>query len=104
MAETIDAHHHFWNYEPVEYGWIADDMEVIRRSFLPADLKNQIERNGIDGVVSVQARQTAEETEWLLQIAQQHEFIRGVVGWAPLVNRNVQTVLDRFAANRHLKA
>ena len=56
MAETIDAHHHFWNYEPVEYGWIADDMEVIRRSFLPADLKNEIERNGIDGVVSVQAR------------------------------------------------
>ena len=104
MAEKIDAHHHFWNYNPVEYGWIGEDMEVIRRSFLPADLKVEIKRYGIDGVVSVQARQTVQETEWLLQIAQEHEFIRGVVGWAPLANPKVQTVLDRLAANKHLKA
>jgi L-fucono-1,5-lactonase len=104
MADTIDAHHHFWNYTPVEYGWIGEDMEVIRRSFLPADLKPEITRNGIDGVVSVQARQTVEETEWLLQLAHEHKFIRGVVGWVPLAHPNVATVLDRLAANKHLKA
>ena len=104
MAEKIDAHHHFWNYNPVEYSWISHDMEAIRRSFLPADLNAEMERSGIDGVVSVQARQTVEETGWLLQLADQHEFIRGVVGWVPLPDPRVQTVLDRFAANKHLKA
>jgi L-fuconolactonase len=62
----LDAHHHFWKFSPAEYGWITESMPALRRDFLPADLQKEISAAGIGGVVSVQARQTAEETRWLL--------------------------------------
>ena len=83
----IDAHHHFWKYDPVEYGWIDDSMSAIRRDFLPDDLCAVARQAGVDGVVSVQARQTVGETRWLLELADQNpDLIRGVVGWVPLVS------------------
>jgi len=97
----IDAHHHFWRYNAREYGWISND--ALRRDFLPNDLKKEIDAAGINGVVSVQARQTTEETQWLLDLAERNDFIRGVVGWAPLVSPDVQADLERFAARRKLK-
>jgi L-fuconolactonase len=101
----IDAHHHFWHYDPVEYGWIDDSMRTIRRDFLPADLEPAIRAAGIAGVVSVQARQSFAETDWLLELAGRHEFIRGVVGWVPLADRAVEDILSRFvAASPKLKA
>ena len=60
---VIDSHHHFWNYDPVEYDWIDESKQAIRRSFLPSDLKAEIDQAGVDGVVSVQARQIVEETD-----------------------------------------
>ncbi|ADE53739.1 amidohydrolase family protein [Coraliomargarita akajimensis] len=100
----IDAHHHFWQYDPVEYDWIDDSMQVIRRSFLPADLKAEMEAAGIDGVVSVQARQSLAETDWLLELASEHAFIQGVVGWFPLADRSIAATLDRYTAADKLKA
>jgi len=94
----IDAHHHFWKYNPAEYGWIGDNMAVLRRDFLPPDLKSEISNAGIDGVVSVQARQTIAETAWLLELADQNDFIRGVVGWVPLVSSRIRADLEH--ANR----
>jgi L-fuconolactonase len=99
---TIDSHHHFWKYGE-EYGWIDDTMKVIRRDFLPADLEKEIQAAGIDGVVSVQARQTLEENRFLLDFARRHEFIRGVVGWVPLVDPDVKGVLEEFADQRKAK-
>ena len=98
-----DSHHHFWSYSQSEYGWIHDDMRTIRRSFLPLDLKREIAEVGIDGVVSVQARQTLTETEDLLSWAQEHDFIRGVVGWVPLVSDSVQADIEMFADRDELK-
>lgn len=100
---NIDAHHHFWHYSAAEYGWISEDMSGIRRDFLPADLQRTIRDTDIDGVVSVQARQTLEETQWLLQLAGNHSFIRGVVGWVPLVSPTLREILDPFAADPKLK-
>jgi L-fucono-1,5-lactonase len=99
----IDSHHHFWKYGPEEYGWIDDSMKVIRRDFLPADLEKEIQAAGIDGVVSVQARQTLEENRFLLDFARRYDFIRGVVGWAPLTDPNVKGVLEEFAGQRKAK-
>jgi L-fucono-1,5-lactonase len=99
----IDAHHHFWKYTPAEYGWIDDEMAVIRRDFLPADLERAIRGAGVDGVVTVQARQTVEETAWTLDLADKHDFIRGVVGWLPLTATDIEEHLERFAANPKLK-
>lgn len=100
----IDAHHHFWKYDPKEYGWIADNMKAIRRDFLPQHLKAEIAQAGVDGVVSVQARQTLEETAALLNFADRNSFIRGVVGWAPLIDPKVNSAIEKFVSNKKLKA
>src|SRR6185312_10536011 len=75
---TIDAHHHFWRYNPEEYGWITDATPVLKRDYLPPDLQREISAVGIDGVISVQARQSLRETDWLLDLADQNAFIRGI--------------------------
>jgi L-fuconolactonase len=100
----IDAHHHLWQYSPQEYGWISDSMSVLRRNFLPDDLRREIASVGIEGVVSVQARQTLAETDWLLDLADRNEFIRGVVGWVPLVSESVRRDLERYSGRAKLKA
>jgi L-fuconolactonase len=99
----IDAHHHFWKYNPAEYGWIDDSMKSLRRDFLPEHLRQEIAASGIDGVISVQARQTNEETQQLLEFAAQNDFIKGVVGWVELISSNVHEDLARFSANKKLK-
>ncbi len=88
MADRIDAHHHLWRYTPQEYEWIDESMSLLRRDFLPSDLVREIAAAGIDGTVAVQARQTLEETRWLLELADGCDAIRGVVGWAPIAGRN----------------
>jgi L-fuconolactonase len=100
----IDSHHHLWKYSAAEYGWITPEMSVIRRDFLPADLEPLMHHFGINGTVAVQARQTLDETAWLLELARQHELIRGVVGWVPLVEGDkVKPHLERFAGDRKLR-
>lgn len=101
---VIDSHHHFWNYDPVEYDWIDENMKIIRRSFLPGDLKAEIDLAGVDGVVSVQARQTVEETDALLTYANENGFIKGVVGWVPLAEPTISETLDRYNDAKKLKA
>lgn len=66
----IDAHQHFWRYNPQEYECINDSMSRLRRDFLPEDLKAVLELAGFDGAIAVQARQTLEETRWLLELAE----------------------------------
>ena len=102
---TIDAHQHFWRYSAAEYGWIDESMRAIRRDFLPADLHSEFKAVGIDGCVAVQARQTVAETNWLLQLATEHRFIKGVVGWVPLaeLGAGVGWLLDELAANPRLR-
>jgi len=99
----IDAHQHFWRYTPEEYGWIDEPMRAIRRDFLPADLAPLLAVHRLDGTVAVQARQTLEETRWLLELAREHSLIKGVVGWVPLADPNISGVLDSFANNPWLK-
>ncbi len=79
-------------------------MSVIRRDFLPADLKKEIDAAGIAGVVSVQARQTLEETGWLLDLADQNDFIRAVVGWVPLISPTIGEDLQRLVARPKLRS
>src|SRR5687767_707473 len=101
---TIDSHHHLWNYGPEEYGWISESMQLLRRDFTPEHLSAEMAAAGIEGAISVQARQTLPETRWLLRLAAQNNFIRGVVGWVPLVARDVEQHLEQVAADRKLKA
>jgi L-fuconolactonase len=100
----LDAHHHFWKYDPVAYDWITEDMASIRKDFLPGDLLKELHAAGVDGVISVQARQSIAETEWLLELAGKHGFIKGVTGWLPLADDRSVVWMERYAENRHLKA
>ena len=103
MVEKIDAHHHLWKYDVVDYGWIDGSMGVLKRDFLPADLERELCRAGIDGTVVVQARQTLSETAWLLNLTDQSSFIRGVVGWAPIASENFPADLEHLRSCRKLK-
>lgn len=99
----IDTHHHFWKYSAAEYGWISDEMKSIRRDFLPADLKKTLDGAGVSGAVSVQARTTVEESDWLLSMAEKHDFLHGVVGWVPLTESDVDKHLERLAQHKKFK-
>ena len=96
----IDAHQHFWTYNPVEYDWIDDSMQSLRRDFLPADLQPELQRAGFQGCVAVQARQTLAETRWLLELAERSEFILGVVGWVDLRSPRLREELASLAAGK----
>lgn len=98
----IDAHQHFWIYNPGEYGWIDDSLAVLQRNFLPEDLKPELENNGFHGSVAVQARQSLEETKWLLELADRSPTILGVVGWVDLCSPDCRTQLKQLAANPKL--
>jgi L-fuconolactonase len=99
----VDAHHHLWRYTAAEYGWIDDAMAALRRNFLPGELELEARAAGVQATVAVQARQTLEETEWLLELAEASELIRGVVGWAPIAEAGFAAVLERLQARPKLK-
>ena len=103
MLERVDAHHHLWRYAKEEYGWIADDMGVLARDFLPEDLRRELLVSGIHGSVAVQARQTLAETYWLLRFADEFDFIRGVVGWAPIASPEFPAIIERLQDSEKLK-
>ena len=92
----IDSHQHFWRYEPGQYPWIRADWP-LRRDFWPQHLEPLLRANKLDGCVAVQARQSLEESRWLLGLAAQHNFIRGVVGWVDLRSENLTEQLTTFA-------
>ena len=101
----IDSHQHFWNYDPAGYPWIDSPKAILRRSFLPADLEIVAEKNGVQGTVAVQARQSITETEWLLELAEVNPLVAGVVGWVPLMAREEELLplLQRFSGREKLK-
>ena len=104
MIEKIDTHHHFWHYDPSEYGWIDERMSTLRRDFLPPDLKAATQGSGISGVISVQARQSLEETHALLDFAANDPFFRAVVGWVPLISPDLNRLLPAVAGHPKLRA
>lgn len=99
----IDSHHHLWAYDPAEYGWISDEMTILKEDFLASHLRELAHEHGIDGFVSVQARQTVHETRELLRIAEAEPLVAGVVGWAPFAQPDVVTFVDEFAGQTKLK-
>ncbi len=96
----IDSHQHFWRYKADEYPWMQGGWP-IRRDFLPPDLKPHLDAAGIDGSIAVQARQSLQENRFLLNLADGHSLVKGVVGWVDLCSDRVEEQLSEFA--RHPK-
>ncbi|AXT50255.1 amidohydrolase [Aquimarina sp. BL5] len=93
---TIDSHQHFWKYEPVKHSWIDDDMASIRKDFLVEDLQKVYKKNSINGCIAVQADQTLEETDFLIDLASKNSFIKGIVGWVDLRSKNINDILNHY--------
>lgn len=100
---TIDSHHHFWDYSPEQYGWIGEGMDVLKRDFGPADLKQVIDAAKVDGVISVQARTNPVENDYLLAFANKNDFIKGVVGWVDLTNPVHYPLLEKYSYESKMK-
>ena len=100
----IDAHQHFWKYRAAEYGWINERMRSIRHDFLPKELRKEMAAAGVDGAISVQARQSLEETHSLLRMAEENDFVKAVVGWVPLIHPDLERLLPTVAAHPKLRA
>ena len=94
--QKIDAHQHFWKFDPVRDSWITDDMAVIKKDFMPGDLHLLLQQNGFDGCIAVQAHQSEEQTNFLIGLANEFSFIKGVVGWVDLQAENINERLDYF--------
>lgn len=99
----LDAHQHFWYYDPVKYSWIDDSMAAIQKDFMPEDLQPLLRKIGFEGSVLVQADQSEKETEFLLNLAEKHAFIKGVVGWVDLTSEQAEDRLEHFCKNSYFK-
>ncbi|RFS24897.1 amidohydrolase [Chitinophaga silvatica] len=99
----IDSHQHFWQYDPIRDAWIDETMHRIRRDFMPEDLAPVYAANGIDGCVAVQVDQTPADTTFLLNLAAQHDFIKGVVGWVDLRADDISAQLEQYTKFPKLK-
>ena len=92
----IDAHQHFWQYDPDRHRWINDEMSAIRRDFFPGDLATILKTLQIDGTIAVQADETVVETTFLLDLAAKNDFIKAVVGWTDLHSLELEKTLYNF--------
>jgi L-fuconolactonase len=99
----IDAHHHLWRYTPEDYSWIDESLQGLRRDFLPHDLEQEAAAAGVQATIAVQARQTLEETRWLLGLAAESSLIQAVVGWAPIASSSFPRTLDELRQNPLLR-
>ncbi|MBO3699900.1 amidohydrolase [Roseivirga sp. E12] len=99
----LDAHQHFWQYDAGRDTWIDKSMVVLKRNFLPDELEKELKNSGIDGCIVVQADQSEEETDYLLELASQNQFIKGVVGWVDLQADNIKDRLAHYVQNKKLK-
>jgi L-fuconolactonase len=98
----IDAHHHLWKFNGEDYGWISDTMSILKKDYLPADIEKELSGAGVSGTVVIQARQSLEETRWLLDLAEKHPFIKGVVGWVELISDRLEEQLEGFTEHSGL--
>jgi len=99
----IDAHQHFWKFDPIRDGWIGPDMAVIQKDFMPADLEPILQSTGFDGCVLIQVDPSEDENDFQLDNANRHDFIKGVVGWVNLQHPQVEDQLVKYSRHPKLK-
>lgn len=92
----IDAHQHFWSLEKFRYSWMPEGESVLRRDYLPGDLAPILVEHRFDGSVAVQATTDPGEADWLLSLADEHPFVKGVVAWVDVASPELPRTLDRL--------
>ena len=99
----IDAHQHFWHHDPIRDSWITDDMSLLRRDYLPEELGALLAQFKMDGSIAVQADQSEHETRFLLELAERHPAVLGVVGWVDLLALDLVERLEHFSRSQHFR-
>ena len=99
----IDSHQHFWQVGRFDYPWMNSSLGVLYRDYLPDQFEPILAQNGVDKTVLVQASNSVEESRWLLNLADEHPFIAGVVGWVDLSSADVDRQLDEFVSHPKFK-
>lgn len=99
----IDAHQHFWKFDPVRDSWIDNSMQAIQKDFLPNDLFPILKSNNIQGCIAIQANESEEENDFLLILADENDFIKGVVGWLDFFDDDFDEKLAFYSQNRRFK-
>lgn len=100
---VIDSHVHFWKFDPARNAWITNEMTAIRRSFLPEDFSFYVNENQVEGCIAVQADQSDEETSFLLNLAKENPFIKGIVGWIDLASDKLEESLQNYQSEKLIK-
>ncbi len=103
MHKRIDSHQHFWKFDPIRDSWIDASMQQIQKDFLPEDLQPLLIANKFSSCVAVQASQSETETNFLIDLASKNDFIKGVVGWVDLLDKNCAERLNHFSVHDKLK-
>lgn len=99
----IDSHVHFWKFDPVRDAWITNEMTVIRKDFLPQDFSFYLHENQVGGCIAVQADQSDEETSFLLNLAKENPFIKGIVGWIDFTSNKLEESLQQYQSEKLIK-
>lgn len=101
--KKIDAHQHFWKFDPTRDAWINEEMKVIRKDFLPMDLEKVLQKNDFEGCVAIQSDQSEVENIFQLRNAEEFDFIKGVVGWIDFEKANVEERLQYYSGFKKMK-
>ncbi len=99
----IDAHNHFWTYNPAKHSWINDEMKVLKQDFTPSHLETLLQEQDMVGCVAVQAQENTAETGALLELAKTHSIIKGVIGWLNFLKSDIQAQLEYYTTFEKLK-
>jgi L-fuconolactonase len=99
----IDAHQHFWKFDPIKDSWINDEMKILQTDFMPADLLPLLQKHNVDGCIAVQAHESETENDFLLQLAKENDFIKGIVGWIDFMDKNLEQRLIHYNDEKLMK-
>jgi L-fuconolactonase len=105
MQRTIDTHIHVWDLDKAEYSWLKGDESILNRSYALEELEDERKAAGITEGLLVQAASNMEDTDWMLRVAAGNDWIRGVVGWLPLMDPvlSARILEDKYAVTPLLK-
>jgi L-fuconolactonase len=99
MTLKVDAHQHFWDPSRADYPWMTDKLATIRRPFGAGDLRPRLREHGIEASVLVQTRASVAESFEFLRIAEQTDFVAGVVGWVDLTDPWMDQTLQQIRSS-----
>jgi L-fuconolactonase len=106
QQRIVDTHVHVWNFERAHYAWLQGDTSILNRSYHIEELEKEREKAGITDGILVQAANNFEDTDWMLEVAEKIEWIKGVVGWLPLIypSETAKALGETYYTHKYFKA